>query len=145
MPCPEDCKDISKLNPYLKLDLRSPTNKHKRETKKRRDTGPNVIWNETLTFPRVKDNLAFVRFKLYHDKAGKDHVFGLYTARLDCLQSGNPLSLISPFLCYYVCLGGVCWWGLGTGVIVGYRFLRFLDVEGKEIPGMVVMVYIKKM
>lgn len=32
----------------------------------------------------------------------------------------------------------------GVGVIVGYRFLRFLDVEGKEIPGMVVMVHVKK-
>jgi hypothetical protein len=34
--------------------------------------------------------------------------------------------------------------GCEREVILGYRFLRFLDVEGKEIPGMVVMVYIKK-
>jgi len=113
IPCPEDCKDISKLDPYLKLDLRAPETKHKRETKKRKNTGPNVLWNETIQFPRIKDHLAFMRIKMYHDKAGKDHVFALWNARVDCLQSG-------------------------------YRFLRFLDVEGKEIPGMVVMVYIKK-
>ena len=91
MPCPEDCKDISKLDPYIKIDLRAPDDiKHKRETKKRtKNTGPNVIWNETFQFPRIKDNLAFIRFKVYHDKAGKDHVFALYTARVDSLQVGK--------------------------------------------------------
>jgi hypothetical protein len=90
MPCPEDCKDISKLDPYIKVELRvpAPDTKHKRETKKRKNTGPNAIWNETLQFPKIKDNLAFIRFKLYHDKAGKDNVFALYTARLDSLQCG---------------------------------------------------------
>jgi hypothetical protein len=96
MPCPEDCKDISKLEPYIKIDLRAPDAKHKRETKKRKNTGPNVIWNETLQFPKIKDNLAFIRFKMYHDKAGKDNVFALWNGRVDCLQSGmipRPLGL----------------------------------------------------
>lgn len=61
MPCPEDCKDISKLDPYIKIDLRAPDHKFKRETKKRKNTGPNVIWNETIQFPKIKDNLAFIR------------------------------------------------------------------------------------
>jgi hypothetical protein len=35
--------------------------------------------------------------------------------------------------------------GIVSDFLLGYRFLRFLDVEGKEIPGMVVMVYVQKM
>ena len=52
-----------------------------------------------------------------------------------------------PSLCVSLC---VLWFrgdgvrGSETRLIVGYRFLRFLDVEGKEIPGMVVMVHVKK-
>jgi hypothetical protein len=58
----------------------------------------------------------------------------LWNGRVDCLQSGmipRPL--------------GLCPWVVfEMEVILGYRFLRFLDVEGKGIPGMFVMVYIMK-
>ena len=54
-------KDISKLDPYVKIELRGE-DKIKRETKPRKHTGENVVWNETLSFPSVRDNLAFVRY-----------------------------------------------------------------------------------
>jgi hypothetical protein len=54
-------KDISKLDPYVKIELRGE-DRIKRETKPRKDTGANVVWNEMLSFPSVRDNLAFVRY-----------------------------------------------------------------------------------
>jgi hypothetical protein len=60
-------KDIRKLNPYVKVELLSGETE-KRETKRRKDTGANVIWNETLAFHRVWDNLAFVRY--HHEEGG---------------------------------------------------------------------------
>lgn len=52
---------MGKLSPYVKVELRSGETE-KRETKRRKDTGADVIWNETLAFHRVWDNLAFVRY-----------------------------------------------------------------------------------
>lgn len=61
LPCPEGLKDIGKLNPYVKVELRTGDTV-KRETKPKKKAGANVIWNETLAFHRVEDNLAFVRY-----------------------------------------------------------------------------------
>jgi len=112
LPCPEHMKDISKLDPYVKIELRADE-KMKRQTKTRKDTGANVIWNESLSFPPVQDNLAFVRFLVYHDEIGKDDLFAVYTARLGALQPG-------------------------------YRILRLLDVEGRQVPGAVLMIRVIK-
>jgi hypothetical protein len=61
---------------------------------------------------------------MYHDEIGKDDLFAVYTARLDALQPGE----------YPV--GGI--------LIVGYRFLRLLDVEGRQVPGAVLMIRVIK-
>jgi len=66
LPCPEGLKDIQKLDPYVKVELRSGETE-KRETRRKKNVGANVIWNETLAFHRVSDNLAFVR---YHPNNG---------------------------------------------------------------------------
>ena len=54
-------KDIAKLDPYVKVEIRG-SEIWKRETTVKKDTGSNVLWNETLQFPQVQDNLAFVRY-----------------------------------------------------------------------------------
>jgi hypothetical protein len=54
-------KDIGKLDPYVKIELRADE-KMKRKTETRKNAGANVIWNESLSFPPVLDNLAFVRY-----------------------------------------------------------------------------------
>lgn len=54
-------KDLSKLDPYVKIELLADE-KMKRQTKTRKNTGANVIWNEILSFPTIEDNLAFVRY-----------------------------------------------------------------------------------
>ena len=61
MPCPEDVKDISDLDPYIKVKL-DADQEITRETKKKKDTGPNVTWNEEINFGKVEDNLAFLTF-----------------------------------------------------------------------------------
>lgn len=59
LPCPEDMKDVSDLDPYVKVKLDADT-EIIRETKKKKDTGPNVMWDEELRFGKVEDNLAFL-------------------------------------------------------------------------------------
>ena len=59
LPCPEDLKDVGDLDPYVKVKLDAET-EIIRETKKKKDTGPNVIWDEQLNFGKVEDNLAFL-------------------------------------------------------------------------------------
>lgn len=61
---------------------------------------------------------------MYHDKMDRDELFAIYTARLDALQSGNSKPQKRPML--------------------GYRFLRLLDVEGRQIPGAVLMIRVIK-
>jgi hypothetical protein len=61
LPCPEGLKDISKLNPYVKVELRTGVTL-KKEIKPKKKAGASVIWNETLAFNRVEDNLSFVRY-----------------------------------------------------------------------------------
>jgi Ca2+-dependent lipid-binding protein len=61
LPCPAEMKDNSKLDPYVKIELRG-TETWKRQTKTKKGAGPNVVWNESLRFPRVKDDLVFVRY-----------------------------------------------------------------------------------
>ena len=61
LPCPEGLKDISKLDPYVKVELRTGVTL-KKETKPKKKAGANVIWNEALAFQRVEDNLTFVRY-----------------------------------------------------------------------------------
>jgi len=111
LPCPDDLKDISKLDPYVKIEVRG-NETLKRHTKTKKGAGSDVIWNESFRFPRVKDDLTFVRFLLYHDEIGRDGWFAVYTARLDALQSG-------------------------------YRILGLLDVEGREVPGALLMIRVR--
>jgi hypothetical protein len=61
LPCPERLKDIEKLGPYVKVELRTGETV-KKQTKPKKNAGANVIWNQTLAFHRVVDNLAFVRY-----------------------------------------------------------------------------------
>jgi hypothetical protein len=61
---------------------------------------------------------------VYHDEIGRDDLFASYTARLDALQPGTVVHI--------------------DLLILGYRFLRLLDVEGKQIPGCVLMVRVSK-
>jgi hypothetical protein len=61
LPCPEGLKDIRKLSPYVRVELRTEITE-KKDTKSRKDVGANVVWNETLAFHRILDNLAFVRY-----------------------------------------------------------------------------------
>lgn len=53
-------KDIGKLTPYVRIEVRTGETL-KRATKKKKNAGSSVIWNETLAFNRVVDNLGFVR------------------------------------------------------------------------------------
>jgi len=61
LPCPEGLKDIGKLSPYVKVEMRTGETL-KKHTKPKKNAGANVIWNEALAFRRVVDNLAFVRY-----------------------------------------------------------------------------------
>jgi hypothetical protein len=60
LPRPEAIKDIAKLIPHVKVEVRTEK-VVKKETKRKRHTGANVVWNETLAFNRVVDDLGFVR------------------------------------------------------------------------------------
>lgn len=60
LPCPEGVKDIVKLNPYVRVEVRAGDTM-KKDTRTKRSAGPNVVWHETMAFNRIIDNLAFIR------------------------------------------------------------------------------------
>jgi len=64
LPCPEEVKDVSDLDPYVKIKLDADKEVHKM-TSKKKDTGANVIWDEELSFGKVVDDLGFVTFVLW--------------------------------------------------------------------------------
>lgn len=61
LPCPNELKDISKLDPYVKVEVRGMET-FKKQTRTEKDSGANVIWNSSLRFPKVLDDLVFVRY-----------------------------------------------------------------------------------
>jgi C2 domain len=61
LPCPEGVKDIVKLHPYVRVEIRA-VDTMKKDTKAKKSAGPNAVWNETMAFHRIIDNLAFIRY-----------------------------------------------------------------------------------
>jgi hypothetical protein len=60
LPCPEGLKDIVKLNPYVRVEVRT-VDTMKKDTRTKKSAGANVVWNETMAFHQIIDNLAFIR------------------------------------------------------------------------------------
>ena len=70
-------------------------------------------------------SMANASFLVYHDiRFRRDDLFAVYSVRLENLQSGRGIA--------------------ATALTSGYRFLRLLDVQGKQIPGAVLLIRVTK-
>jgi Phosphatidylinositol-specific phospholipase C, Y domain/C2 domain len=61
LPCPQHLKDIDKVQPFVKVEIRNG-DKLKKETRVVKHSGACVVWEEVLNFGKIVDNLAFVRY-----------------------------------------------------------------------------------